>query len=97
MEYTLILPFLDGSESFVLGFEIGQLWEKISHKQPMRRYLVHRANVAQIKLLCIGFGYDFLIADFDGDCEDSNDTWAMLTVHYTPLALRPCERQISQN
>jgi hypothetical protein len=70
---TLLMPFIDESESFTNGFECGQIWQMISEGDIIGRHLVHRENIEQIELICRSFGVDFGI-------DIADDTWAYLTV-----------------
>jgi len=69
---TLLMPFIDESESFTNGFECGQVWEKISEGDCFERHLIHTENINQIKMICDSFGVECLIDDY-------NETWSYLT------------------
>lgn len=70
---TLLMPFIDESETFTLGFECGQLWERIKEGECFERHPVHTKNVKQIELICRSFGADFGIEYVD-------DGWSYLTI-----------------
>ena len=69
---TLLMPFLDESETFCLGFECGQVWVKIEEGETLTGYLVHTKNIEQIKLICRSFGVECGI-------ETVNEDWSYLT------------------
>lgn len=73
MRNTLLMPFLDASETFTLGFECGQLWEKIQEGEILSNYPVHTKNKQQIEMICRSFGADFGI-------EYVNEDWSQLTI-----------------
>lgn len=72
-ENTLLMPFLDESESFTNGFECGIIWNKIEEGEILDKHLIHCENIKQIEMICSSFGVDFGI-------EIVNDEWAYLTV-----------------
>lgn len=59
MSNTLLMPFIDNSESFTNGFECGQIWEKISQGETLDNYLCHTENEEQIILICESFGVSY--------------------------------------
>lgn len=73
MNNTLLMPFIDSSESFTNGFECGQIWQRISEGESFDRQLVHLDNQKQIEMICESFGVGFTI-------ESANEEWAYLTV-----------------
>lgn len=73
MSNILLMPFIDESETFTLGFECGQLWEKIKEGESFERHPVHTKNIKQIELICRSFGVDFGI-------EYVNEDWSQLTI-----------------
>lgn len=73
MDNTLLMPFLDQSETYVLGFEAGQIWQLIEDGECLERKLIHIKNIEQMKLICETFGVQ-------PEIETVNDTWAYLTV-----------------
>lgn len=70
---TLLMPFLDASETFTLGFECGQYWQQISEGETFERQLIHTKNIKQIELICRTFGVECGIEVVD-------ETWSYLTV-----------------
>lgn len=73
MGNTLLMPFIDESESFTNGFECGQIWQRISEGETIERQIVHRENEKQIEFICRTFGVECGIDIID-------DTWSYLTV-----------------
>lgn len=71
-ENTLLMPFLDASETFTLGLECGQVWVKIEEGETLSRYLIHTKNIEQIRLICRSFG-------IESGIEQVNDDWSYLT------------------
>lgn len=72
MGNTLLMPFIDKSESFTLGFECGQIWTKISEGETLNRYLCHTKNRCQIAAILETFGLDWFF-------DDADDEWTYLT------------------
>lgn len=70
-----IMTFLIQDEVFTLGFECGQIWEKIQAGEVFEKYAVHTANTEQIKLIGETFGVDVEIDPVNG-----NEGWSYLTV-----------------
>ncbi len=68
-EATLLMSFIDGSESFTQGFESGQIWEKCKAGESFENYLCHRENRKQIRLIMDHFGYR-------GRFDNVDDTWS---------------------
>lgn len=66
------MPFIDPSETFTLGFECGQLWEKIQEGEVFNNYPVHTKNKEQIELICRSFGVD-------SELIYVNEDWSQLT------------------
>lgn len=73
MKNTLLMPFLDASETFTLGFECGQLWEKIQEGETFNNHPVHTKNKEQIELICRSFGVD-------PELVYVNEDWSQLTI-----------------
>lgn len=65
MSSTLLMPFLDKSETYVLGFEIGQMWEKMDKNEKLENYLFHTENTKQVELMCKRFLYSYEIEIID--------------------------------
>jgi len=72
-ENTLLMKFLIQDEVFTLGFECGQIWEKIEAGEVFERHLIHTKNIDQIKLIGETFGVQVEI-------EYVNEDWSYLTV-----------------
>lgn len=75
--YALLMPFLDPSESFVLGFECGQLWQAMTDGKEPENYLVHTKNMPQLEMMAKKFKKALEINSQDGE-------WAQ--VSFIPLA-----------
>lgn len=73
MKNTLLMPFLDASESFTHGFECGQVWQKINEGECFEKYLIHTTNSKQIEMICEKFGVECEI-------ETHDETWSYLTI-----------------
>lgn len=57
-QYSIIMPFLDGSKSFCHGYECGMLWVRMAHKLPLEDGVpIHDENIEQIKLMAAHHGY----------------------------------------
>lgn len=69
---TLLMPFIDESESFTNGFECGIIWNKIGEGEILESHLIHTGNIKQIEMICQSFGVDFGI-------EEVGDGWSYLT------------------
>lgn len=82
MRNTLLMPFIDESESFTNGFECGQIWEKISQGETLEKYLCHDENEEQIKMICESFGveYYFEQAKEKGKSSIYSTGWSYLTI-----------------
>ncbi len=81
MNNTLLMPFIDESESFTNGFECGQIWEKISQGEILEKYLCHSENEEQIKMICESFGvkYHFEEAKERGKSSIYSSGWMYLS------------------
>lgn len=68
----LIMPFLvDGSSSFVNGFECGQIFELAGLGRKFDEYIAHESNRMQIEEILLRHGYVFRI-------EKINDTFCAI-------------------
>lgn len=67
------MTFLIQDEVFTLGFECGQVWEKIQAGEVFEKHPVHTKNTDQIKLIAETFG-------IDAEVEYVNEDWSYLTV-----------------
>ena len=65
MSNTLLMPFIDESENFVLGFEVGQIWTKMERNEKLENYLFHFKNTKQVELMCKRFLYLYEIEIID--------------------------------
>jgi hypothetical protein len=74
MSNTLLMPFVDESESFTNGFECGQVWQRISDGESFERCLIHKCNEKQIEMICESFGVKYLIQ------KSADPEWSLLTV-----------------
>lgn len=72
-ENTLLMPFLDGSETYTLGFEAGQIWVKLESGEVLENYLFHTKNIKQVELIMKSFLSDF-------DIEVTNEDWSLLNM-----------------
>lgn len=66
-DYVLLMRFLDGSESFAHGFEAGLIWGIMDNGKPIKDYMVHTANLPQIKMMAKRFHYDIKINISSGE------------------------------
>lgn len=79
MSYLLLSEFIDESESFALGFECGCIYQRIKEGETFEKQLIHKRNVAQIKMLCDVFYVEVFVEDID-------NTWSHLTI--LPLIIK---------
>lgn len=63
VKYSILLPFLDDSHSFVHGYECGMISQIMDHKEPIDR-TVHSANVEQLKMMADVYGYRINFEEF---------------------------------
>lgn len=73
------MPFVDESPSFVHGFEIGQMWERMKHSEKIKDQLFHTVNTNQVEMMCKRFHYTCTIEKID-------DTWSRLSAEVGPTA-----------
>jgi hypothetical protein len=66
-EYGLIVSFPDESESFVLGFEAGQIWDAMGRGDPVEK-TVHRLNEVVLLRMARAQGYDWNWTDLGDGC-----------------------------
>lgn len=66
-EYKVLMPFLDGSESFAHGFEAGLVWSIMDAGRPLKDYLVHTINLPQLKMMAKRFHYDLTVNTTAGE------------------------------
>lgn len=75
MNTTLLMPFFDESESFVNGFETGQIWEQIKNGEEIWKRPIHTSNEKQISAMCEMFGCTFCI----GNTESKEWMWLSIS------------------
>lgn len=75
-EFRCLVPFPDQSESFVLGFEAGMIWQRmVSAETPIKNGCAyHTANRTVFSRMADAQGYD---AEFE-PCDDL-DEWMVAT------------------
>jgi hypothetical protein len=66
-EYNLVMPFLDESESYCNGFELGQIWERMKNGDQINTQPVHVTNKKQLVLCCEYHGYEGHFTPMDAD------------------------------
>lgn len=90
-EYSLVMKFLDASESFCNGYEMGMLHMRMQAGEEIERQTVHTANREQIEMLARS-----AIADKHGytlEWEDSGvEGWLYLTARPAREKPNPRER-----
>ncbi len=59
--YNMLMPFIEQSEVFVLGFECGQIWENCEAGKQFNEKLIHTKNTKQISMIMNRYGYAFNI------------------------------------
>lgn len=72
-EWKPIIPFVDESESFTLGFECGQIYNELEQSKLITDRLIHLKNKEQIRLICAHFGKFSTIEPY---CKE----WGYLTI-----------------
>ena len=72
--HSLLMPFLDETENFCLGFECGEIWTKCDKEFEFEQYVVHTKNKEQIQMICAHFGYVSKIDFFSEDWSYLNAT-----------------------
>lgn len=58
--YGLVMRFVDESESFVLGFEIGRIWQALKATPASVEFGVHMANEEQLRMIAEATPYDLI-------------------------------------
>jgi hypothetical protein len=71
-DYDIVMPFVDGSSSYVNGYECGAIAEKMEHGEVFESRLVHTANIEQLKMLAKRQHYTVTFDIFD-------QTWTGMT------------------
>lgn len=66
-EFRCLVPFPDGSESFVDGFEAGMVWRRmVSGETPIENPVAyHQSNRVVFERMAAAQGYDLVIEDID--------------------------------
>src|SRR4051812_46482802 len=90
-EYGLVMKFLDGSESFCHGYEMGMLHMRMQAGETIESQTVHTANREQIEMLArSGIASDH---GYSLEWEDTGvDGWLYLTARPTGAKPDPRER-----
>ena len=73
-EFRCLVPFPDGSPSFVDGFEAGMIWQRMVRAEtPIDpRIAVHSRNREVLSRMAAAQGYDM-------DVEDDDGIWMVVT------------------
>lgn len=74
MENVLLMAFIDESESFVNGFETGQIWEQLKEGMSIEKRACHTSNQEQLKAMCEMFECNYCFEDSEVE------GWFWLTV-----------------
>jgi hypothetical protein len=69
--YALLMPFLDGSQSFCNGFAVGLMWERMTKSESFKNHSVYKGNKEQVDLMCEHFGYEWEFKEY-------NEEWLIL-------------------
>lgn len=90
-EYSLVMKFVDGSDSFANGFECGLIWASLLNKTQYS-FTCHRSNIDQIKEIAKHFKYQLSIDNcFDDDSDENfesiNNEWCSVEFNKTYLKL----------
>lgn len=80
-KYGLILSFTDQSSSFTHGFEVGQIWQKLSNGE-VPTGQAHSANKAQLEAIAKNKGLLIVITEIVGFPE-----WILYEFKRRPLTL----------
>ncbi len=76
-EYRLVVPFPDGSPSFVHGFEAGCIWQRMNAGEyqigGLDEIALHTENVEVFERMAAAQGYDIKIDD------SSDRDWSIVT------------------
>lgn len=68
-----IMPFLNESKDFALGFECGQIWNRLEKEEELIEAIIHLENAGQIRLMCHHHGYEF-------DYESLDESWINIKI-----------------
>lgn len=70
-EFRCLVPFPDQSESFVLGFEAGIIWQRMAQKEQiiggLNEVATHSENETVFQRMADAQGYDLDIAPCDSE------------------------------
>lgn len=66
-EYGLLVPFVDQSESFALGFEAGRFWEQMEARREIHGEMLHAKNREQFEMFCRRFHYEVEFVDINNE------------------------------
>lgn len=69
----LLMPFVNETKDFTLGFECGIIWQKIQAGEPIDQFLFHVSNARQVAMICKHFDVRF-------DIKNVDETWNELTI-----------------
>lgn len=88
-EHSLIIPFTDESESFVLGFESGLVYYQLVQDIPVVDFLGHAKNHEQFKLFANYFKLHLIAAGAEGD---ESGEWFIYS--FVPQVIKPTKLRI---
>jgi hypothetical protein len=60
-DYSLVMPFIDQSPSFALGFECGLLYQQMAEGKTIKDEIIHTENREQVEEICRRFRYEYEI------------------------------------
>ncbi len=66
--YSLIMPFVDQSNSFTFGFACGQIWETMKMGKKIEGFLFIDKCRQQIEMICQANNYSYRIECIDDTC-----------------------------
>lgn len=64
---ALLIPFIDQSKSFMLGWECGVIFEAIKTRILIKERMIHTENIKQIEIMCESQNYRSIIVILDKD------------------------------
>lgn len=79
-DYGMLVAFTDESDSFVLGFETGQVWEAMARSDPFIERTVHAVNGEVLSRMARAQGYELTLEDAMDGC------WAFMEARKTKPA-----------
>jgi hypothetical protein len=74
-EWSCVMPFLDGSETYVFGFELGVIWHMCTVNTFPEAMLMHVANIKQLELVAAHFDCDLFVDNIESAFE-----WCEITM-----------------